>query len=138
MPTGEIATVSNTPLDFKKPTQIGKRINDNHAQIKLGFGYDHNFVLDGEGIKKAAKVKEPKSGRTLEIITDQPGLQLYSCNFLNGKDIGKENTPYKYRTALCLETQQFPNSPNQNNFPSVILDTDKTYQHTCIHKFGVG
>ncbi len=137
LPTGKIVTIAGTPFDFRKPTTIGKHINDNHTQIKLGLGYDHNFILDGTGMRNAAKINDPKSGRTMEVITNQPGMQFYSSNFLDGKDIGKKNIPYKYRTGFCLETQHFPNSPNQSNFPSIILNVGETYQYTCIYKFNI-
>ncbi|MCF7567849.1 galactose mutarotase [Sabulilitoribacter arenilitoris] len=137
IPTGELKDVKNTPFDFTKPTKIAKHINDEVDQIKYGFGYDHNFVLDGTGLRLVAKVEEPISGRILEVITNEPGMQFYSGNFLNGKDVGKENLPYKYREAFCLETQHFPNSPNQLNFPSTILKPRNTYQSTCIYKFSI-
>lgn len=137
IPTGEVVKVKNTPFDFTKPTKIGKHVNDNTEQIKNGFGYDHNFVLDGLGLKMAAKIEDPVSGRIMEVITDEPGLQFYGGNFLNGKDIGKGNLPYKYRTAFCLETQHFPDSPNQANFPSTILNVEETYTSTCIYKFNI-
>lgn len=137
IPTGELKHVKNTPFDFTKPTEIGKRVNDDFDQIKLGLGYDHNFVFDEKGLRVVTKVEEPISGRVMEVITDEPGMQFYGGNFLNGKDVGKGNLPYKYREAFCLETQHFPNSPNQTNFPSTILEPGDTYRSTCIYKFSI-
>ncbi|MEE9364130.1 MAG: aldose epimerase family protein [Cellulophaga sp.] len=137
LPTGEIASVKGTALDFTSPTAIGLRINTKNDQLKFGFGYDHNFVLDGTGLKTAAKIVAPKSGRVMEVITDEPGMQLYSGNFLSGKDIGKENLPYEYRTAFCLETQHYPDSPNQLQFPSTFLKPEEIYTSTCIYKFSI-
>ena len=135
IPTGEIATVKNTPFDFLQPRAIGERVNDDIEQIKLGFGYDHNFVLDGSNLKLAARVEDPISGRIMVVYTTEPGLQFYGGNFLDGKDIGKYNLPYKYRTAFCLETQHFPDSPNRSNFPSTILMPGEIYTSTTIYKF---
>ena len=137
IPTGVISSVSGTPFDFLKPTAIGDRVDTDNEQIKLGFGYDHNFVLDGTGMKTAAQIEEPVSGRVMTVVTDEPGLQLYGGNFLNGKDIGKRNLPYEYRTAFCLETQHYPDALNQPNFPSTTLKPGEIYQSTCIYKFSV-
>lgn len=137
IPTGEIASIENTPLDFRKVKPIGKSINDDHEQIKLGNGYDHNYVLNGKGLRQVAKVEDPFSGRVMDVITNEPGMQFYSCNFLNGEDIGKEGIAFKYRSAFCLETQHFPNTPNQLNFPSTLLNPDAIYKSKCIYKFGV-
>ena len=135
IPTGEIHSVIGTPFDFLKPTAIGDRVDAANEQIKLGFGYDHNFVLDGKEMRTAAIVEEPLTGIVMEVLTDEPGLQFYGGNFLNGKDIGKGNLPYKYRTAFCLESQHYPNSPNQPNFPSTLLRPGEVYQSTCNYKF---
>lgn len=140
IPTGEIAPVENTPFDFRMPTVIGSRINADHQQIKFGLGYDINYVLKKQGdqaVQLAATVYEPESGRVLEVFTDQPGIQFYTGNFLNGKYPGKKGKTYGYRTGFCLETQHYPNSPNQKSFPSVQLDPDQEYTHTCIYKFSV-
>ena len=137
IPTGEIARVLGTPFDFTKPKSIGSHVDSEDNQIKYGFGYDHNFVLDGSGLKLAATVLEPKSGRMMKVITNEPGLQFYGGNFLNGRDIGKGNSPYNYRTAFCLETQHFPDSPNQFNFPSTTLLPGAVYKSTCIYKFSI-
>ncbi|PIQ49181.1 MAG: galactose-1-epimerase [Cytophagales bacterium CG12_big_fil_rev_8_21_14_0_65_40_12] len=137
IPTGSIESVKNTPFDFTAPTPIGEHVNDDNEQLKYGFGYDHNFVLDGSGLRVAAIIFEPKSGRKMEVITDEPGLQFYGGNFLDGNDIGKEGLPYEYRTAFCLETQHFPDSPNQENFPSTILNEGQNYTSTCIYRFSI-
>jgi len=137
IPTGLLEKVKNTPFDFTVPTPIGEHVNDENQQLKYGFGYDHNFVLDVSGLKVAAVIIEPNSGRKMEVITDEPGLQFYGGNFLDGKDIGKGELPYEYRTAFCLETQHFPDSPNQEHFPSTILNKGKHYTSTCIYKFSI-
>jgi len=140
IPTGEIASVENTPFDFRKPTLIGERIGNDNQQLRYGLGYDMNFVLNkstDQPVSFAASVYEPQSGRLLEVYTDQPGIQFYTGNFLNGKKPGKGGKTYGYRTGLCLETQHYPNSPNQPKFPSVQLDPDQVYSHTCIYKFSV-
>lgn len=137
IPTGEIAPVTGTPFDFTTSTVIGARINDAHQQLKLGKGYDHTFVLD-KGITKTpervASAKSPLSGIELQVLTTEPGLQLYGGNFLNGSDTGKNGT-YEFRGAFCLETQHFPDSPNQPNFPTVILEPGETYSSQSIYKF---
>jgi aldose 1-epimerase len=137
IPTGSIETVKNTPFDFTSPTPIGEHVNDDNEQLKYGFGYDHNFVLDGSGLRVAATIIEPNSGRKMEVLTEEPSLQFYGGNFLDGKDIGKGNLPYNYRTAFCLETQHFPDSPNQENFPSTILNEGENYTSTCIYRFSI-
>ncbi|MDD7885122.1 aldose epimerase family protein [Flavivirga sp. 57AJ16] len=137
IPTGKITTVENTPFDFQKLTAIGKRVNDNNQQLEYGFGYDHNFVLNQnlEALNYAAKVKEPVSGRIMEVFTNEPGLQFYGGNFLDGSIKGKDGKAYKYRTAFCLETQHFPDSPNNSHFPSTVLNPGKQYYSICIYKF---
>lgn len=137
IPTGNIEDVKDTPFDFTAPTPIGNHVNDTDEQLTYGFGYDHNFVLDGSGLKVAAVITDPVSGRTMEVVTDEPGLQFYGGNFLDGNDIGKGGLPYNYRTAFCLETQHFPDSPNQEQFPSTILNTGQHYTSTCVYKFSV-
>lgn len=140
IPTGELANVSGTPMDFQQPTEIGSRIDADFQQLKFGKGYDHNFVLNrGEGsdsLMLAATVLEPQSGRYMEVYTTEPGIQFYGGNFLDGSITGKGGKSYDFRTAFCLETQHFPDSPNQENFPSVVLNPGETYTHTCIYKFG--
>ncbi|HEY5687824.1 MAG TPA: aldose epimerase family protein [Yeosuana sp.] len=137
IPTGKLEEVKNTAFDFTTLKPIGEDIDASSQQLKFGFGYDHNYVLDGSGLRVAAKVIEPKSGRIMEVITDEPGLQFYGGNFLGGKNIGKGNLSYEYRTAFCLETQHFPDSPNQRSFPSTILHPDDEYHSTCIYKFTI-
>ncbi|HEX8243630.1 MAG TPA: aldose epimerase family protein [Longimicrobium sp.] len=123
VPTGEIAPVAETPLDFRQPHRIGERIGDTHAQLRIARGYDHNYVLDaaGGGLAPAARMRDPGSGRMLEVFTTQPGMQLYSGNFLDGSTPGKHGQRYGRHAGLCLETQHFPDSPNQPAFPSTIL-----------------
>jgi aldose 1-epimerase len=140
IPTGEFAAVKNTPMDFRQPTPIGLHINDQYEQLKFGLGYDHNWVLNEyrKGmVRKVATLYDPKSGRFMELLTDQPGLQFYSGNFMNGTSIGKGGIAYQYRTALCLETQDFPDAPNKSNFPSAVLRPGETYKQTTIYKFSV-
>ncbi len=140
IPTGEIATVSNTPFDFRKPTAIGDRISVNNTQLVNGMGYDHNWVLDRKTkseVELAAELFEPNTGRLLRVYTDQPGLQFYSGNFFDGETKGKFGKPISYREVIALETQKFPDSPNQPNFPSTRLEPGETYNHTCIYKFSI-
>lgn len=138
IPSGEIVSVEGTPFDFRQPTAIGERINTDNEQLKNGLGYDHNWVLDrktAKDIELIASVYEPTSGRFMEVYTDQPGLQFYSGNFFDGKVNGKYGKPIKYREAIALETQKFPDSPNHDNFPTTRLNPGETYEHTCIYKF---
>ncbi|RIJ48575.1 galactose mutarotase [Maribellus luteus] len=139
IPTGEIAPVEGTPMDFRTPTAIGARINDDFGQLKLGNGYDHNWVLNqaANGLTFAAKVVEPQTGRTMEVYTNEPGMQFYGGNFLDGKAVGKEGVPYAFRGAFCMETQHFPDSPNKPEFPSTILEPGNEYYSICVYKFGV-
>lgn len=138
IPTGAIASVAGTPLDFRKPTAIGARINDDFEQLKLGRGYDHNFVVDGKmgDLRRAARVTEPASGRTLTVETTEPGIQFYSGNFLNGAFVGRHGKKYDARTGFCLETQHFPDSPNHANFPSTVLRPGETFRSTTSFTFG--
>jgi aldose 1-epimerase len=138
IPTGAIDSVAGTPLDFRQSTAIGARINDNNEQLKLAKGYDHNFVLNqnGHSLALAAKVEEPNSGRVLEVLTTQPGIQFYSGNFLNGKVQGIGGA-FNYRSALALETQHFPDSPNHPNFPSTVLHPGETFHETTVYRFSV-
>ncbi len=137
--TGELADVANTPFDFRKPKLIGKDIDADNQQIKFGLGYDHNWVLNKhqELVYKFATVYEANSGRLMEIFTDQPGVQFYSGNFLDGKSQGKHGVMYQYRTGFCLEAQKFPDSPNKPEWPSATLKaSEKTpYKQTTIYKF---
>jgi len=140
MTTGEIAPVCCSPMDFRKPASIGSRINDyNFEQLKKGNGYDHNWVFNpcrNDSIP-VCFVLDTVSGRTLEVITNEPGVQVYTGNFLDGKVTGKKGIVYKQRTGLCLETQHFPDSPNKACWPSVVLRPGETYNSHCIYRFGV-
>jgi aldose 1-epimerase len=139
IPTGELAPVEGTPFDFRTPTAIGARINEPHPQLKNGLGYDHNWVLNGSPgqLRLAARVVEPTSGRTLEIATTEPGIQFYAGNFLDGSITGKGGAVYGHRTGFCLETQHFPDSPNQPAFPSTILRPGSEYTSRTVFRFGV-
>lgn len=133
--TGEIASVTGTPFDFREPTPIGQRMHDDNEQLKFGSGYDHNYVLNGSDYRFAAKVFEPNSGRTLSVFTDKPCMQLYSGNFLDGEK-GKDGAVYNKHDAFCLETQFAPDSPNQPEFDSPVLKVGEVYQYTTCFKFG--
>jgi aldose 1-epimerase len=138
IPTGKIVSVKGTPFDFLKPTPIGARINDDNAQLKMAGGYDHNWVLnrdDKTGLVLAARAYSPKSGRVLTVYTTEPGVQFYTGNFLNGTLVGKGGKVYKYRYGFTLETQHYPDSPNQPNFPSTVLKPGQVYQQTTVFKF---
>ena len=139
IPTGELTDVKGTPMDFRQPTKVGARINDDYEQLKLGRGYDHNFVLNKhqELIPKIASVYDSSSGRFMEMRTDQPGVQFYTGNFLDGTVMGKNGIKYQFRTGLCLEAQHFPDSPNKPNFPSVVIKPGQVYRQTTIYKFSV-
>ena len=140
IPTGELAPVAGTPFDFRAPTAIGARINANDEQLRRGRGYDHNFVLvqAASGLTHAAHVFEPTSGRTLDVYTDQPGVQFYTGNFLDGTVHGKKGRAYGFRYALCLETQHFPDSPNEPAFPSTILRPGQEFASRTVFAFGTG
>jgi aldose 1-epimerase len=139
IPTGELAPVEGTPFDFRKSTPIGARIDQPNQQLKNAGGYDHNWVLNrkGTGLQLAARVVEPKTGRTLEVSTTQPGLQFYSGNFLDGTLKGKGGRVYEKHAGLCLETQHFPDSPNHPAFPSTILRPGEQYDTQTVFRFGV-
>ena len=138
IPNGDIQDVKGSPFDFRKPTEIGQRIDSENKQLKFGNGYDHNFILNSKSVDElSAKLVDPVSGRFMEVFTNEPGLQFYSGNFLNEKTMGKKKVYYRKRSALCLETQHFPNSPNQKNFPNTILEPNDKYYSICIYKFGV-
>lgn len=134
IPTGEITPVKGTPLDFTTAHKIGERINADYEPLKQGMGYDHNFVINDSGLKKAALVHEPKSGRTMEVLTTEVGVQLYTANHLKGV-AGKSGHKYDARDAFCLETQRFPDSPNKPSFPSATLRPGETYHHQTIFRF---
>jgi aldose 1-epimerase len=137
IPTGALAPVEGTPFDFRKPTAIGARIGDEHGQLVHGGGYDHNFVLNrqGRGLAPAARLAEPTTGRVMEVLTTEPGLQFYSGNFLDGSIRGKSGRAYGHRSGLCLETQHFPDSPNQPWFPSTILRPGGEYRSKTVLAF---
>jgi aldose 1-epimerase len=139
IPTGELAPVEGTPFDFRKSTAIGARIGAADPQIKNGSGYDHNWVLNrtGPDLQRAARVVEPKSGRTLEVSTTEPGMQFYAGNFLDGKLIGKGGRSYGKRSGFCLETQHFPDTPNQANFPTTLIKAGERYHTKTVFAFGV-
>ncbi len=139
IPTGESLPVANSPFDFTRPTPIGKRVGADHEQIRFGLGYDHNFVLtrwDGK-LRLAATMHEPTSGRFMEVLTTEPAVQFYCGNFLDGGNVGKGGHAYQHRTGFCLETQHFPDSPNQPTFPSTILRPGEVYRHTTIYRVSV-
>jgi aldose 1-epimerase len=138
IPTGELKPVAGTPFDFTKPHTVGERINANDEQLRLGHnGYDHNFVIDGGGkeLKEAAEVYDPASGRVLTVLTTQPGVQFYTANFLDGSIKGKGGIAYPRNAALCLETQHFPDSPNQPDFPTTVLKPGSEFHSTTIYRF---
>lgn len=137
IPTGELPSVAATPMDFRTPTPIGKRADDDFEQLRFGRGYDHNWVLTRKTAKElelAATVYEPKSGRFLEVWTTEPGIQFYGGNFFDGTMVGKKGKSYNYRASLALETQHFPDSPNQPGFPSTVLLPGEHYKHICVYK----
>jgi aldose 1-epimerase len=136
IPTGELRAVEGTPFDFTKPHTIGERLEEKYDQLILGKGYDHNYILDNKE-EVDAKVYEPTSGRILEVITDQPGLQFYGGNFLNGSQTGHGGKVYNFRTGFCLESGHYPDSPNHPDFPSTVLAPGETYQTRTIYRFSV-
>ena len=135
VPTGAIVPVAGTPFDFRSSKPVGRDIDQENEQLKNGSGYDHNFVLTESGI--AATLYDPASGRVMDVLTDQPGLSLYTANFLNGTLAGKSGRPYARRSALCLETQHFADSPNKPEFPSTILRPGEVYKTQTIYRFSV-
>ena len=136
IPTGALRNVRGTPFDFLKPVFIGARINQNEEQLKIGRGYDHNFVINGRSgvLRQAAEVFEPSSGRVMKVWTTEPGMQLYTGNFLDGKP-GKGGKSYQFRYGFCLETQHFPDSPNHPKFPSTVLRKGVPFASTTIYRF---
>lgn len=139
IPTGVLAPVTGTPFDFRTQAPIGLRIGADDEQIRRAGGYDHNFVLDraGDGLVHAARLTDPDSGRTMDVHTTEPGMQFYSGNFLDGVVRGKGGRVHAYRSGLCLETQHFPDSPNQPDFPSTVLRPGKEYRSRTVFAFGV-
>jgi aldose 1-epimerase len=140
IPTGELRSVRDMPMDFTRPQRIGARINDDDQQLKYGTGYDHNYVLNKSGgeLSFAARLYDPESGRMMEVYTTEPGMQVYTGNFLAGKpplDRGKAGKLYGVREAICLETQHFPDSPNQGSFPTTVLNPGQWFTSTTIYKF---
>ena len=139
IPTGQLMPVAGTPFDFRTPTAIGARIDDPHVQIRYGGGYDHTFVVSrgtGASLSHAIRVTEPTTGRTLDIFTTEPGVQVYSGNFLDGSFAGKRGRIYRRRFGLALETHHYPDSPNQPSFPSVVLRPAETYRTRTVWRFG--
>lgn len=142
IPTGELRPVKDTPMDFTKPVNFGERIGMDDAQLKLGLGYDHHYVLNKKGaeLSYAARIYEPTSGRVMEVWSTEPGMQVYSGNFLEGKkprDVGKGGTVYAFRTGFCLEPSHFPDSPNQPSFPTTVLNPGEWYNGKTIYRFCV-
>ena len=137
IPTGELRPVAGSPFDFLKPTAIGDRIDAHDQQLKFAGGYDHNFVTANEPgkLKLQAKVYEPTTGRTLDVLSTEPGVQFYSGNFLDGTIVGKGGRRYHQRHAFCFEPQHFPDSPNQPNFPSTVLRPGETFKNTIVYRF---
>jgi len=136
IPTGEIRPVTGTPFDFNSPHKIGERIGDNYEQLVLGRGYDHNYVLDNKD-EVDVTVSEDVSGRVLEVITDQPGMQLYTGNFLDGSNIGHGGKVLNFRSGLCLESGHYPDSPNHPEFPTTVLNPGETFKSTTIYRFSL-
>jgi aldose 1-epimerase len=136
IPTGELRPVAGTPFDFTTPHTVGERINENYDQLIFGKGYDHTFVFDNAE-EVDASVYEPVSGRFMEVISDQPGVQFYCGNFLNGTNIGHGGKSYNYRSGLCLETGRYPDSPNHPDFPTTVLKPDETFRSRTIYRFSV-
>ncbi len=138
IPTGEVRSVDGTALDFRRPVRIGARIESSESQLRIAGGYDHNFVLDRTGPEPAfaARVRDPQSGRTLEVSTTEPGVQFYTGNFLDGSQVGKGGVAYQRRHGFCLETQHFPDSPNQPSFPDTILRPGETFRSRTEFRFG--
>lgn len=138
IPTGEIRPVAGTPMDFTQPRAVGSRLGEDYEALVLGNGYDHCWVLrPGDGVRPAATVRDPKSGRVMEVLTDQPGIQIYDASFLDGVTPGKNGVAYASRSAMCLETEGYPDAPNQPAFPSSVLRPGETYRHTLVHRFYV-
>ncbi len=139
IPTGELRSVRGTPFDFTRATTIGARINQDYEQLRLGKGYDHNFVLNGKigTLRRVARVSESTSGRAMEVWTTEPGMQLYSGNFLDGTLTGKDGKVYQQRYGFCLETQHYPDSPNKPKFPTTVLRKGDRYHTITIYKFSV-
>ncbi len=139
IPTGETADVTGTPFDFREPHAIGERIGADDPQLRNARGYDHNWIADRTtdgDVEFVARLREPTTGRTLEVWSDQPAIQFYCGNFFDGSSVGKTGKPLRYRESVALETQKYPDSPNHSAFPSTTLRPGETYTHTCIYRFG--
>ncbi len=139
IPTGEIASVAGTPMDFRSLTAIGDRIDTDYEPIHFAAGYDHCWIVRGEPgtLRPTARVTCPDSGRVLEVLSDQPGIHFYAGNFIDGSFTGKGGVPYARRSGLCLETEGYPDAPNHPHFPSCLLRPGETYRHTMVHRFSV-
>jgi aldose 1-epimerase len=139
IPTGELRKVVGTPFDFRQPHAVGERIGADDEQIKLGRGYDHNWILNrtGTGLEFAARVSDPKSGRVIDVLTTEPAIQFYTGNFLDGSFHGKGGKPYQHRGALTLETQHYPDSPNHPDFPTTTLKAGEHFDSTTVFRFSV-
>ncbi len=135
IPTGGLMPVENTPFDFRTPVKIGERINEEHEQLRVGKGYDHCWVINGKGIKPTAEVYDSLSGIGMMVYTTEPGVQLYTGNFLDGSLTGKNGVIYHQRAGFCLETQHFPDSPNRSDFPSVVLSPEEVYTSQTVYQF---
>ena len=137
IPTGEIRSVEGTPMDFREPATIGARIDTDDEQLRFGSGFDHNFVLNSvdRELSLAARVIEATTGRVMEVLTSEPGVQFYTANFLDGSLTGKGGTAYGRRCALCLETQHFPDSPNKPEFPTTVLRPGEVYESKTVYRF---
>lgn len=136
IPTGQAEPVAGTPFDFRQPQPIGSRINDAHIQLQYGNGYDHNYVLNNQGsLEVIARATGDKSGLSMEVLTDQPGVQFYTGNFMSGENLVKGQVPDHFRSAFCLETQHFPDSPNQPSFPSTVLRPGDIFRSTTVYRF---
>ncbi len=137
IPTGEIRLLENTPMDFRTPMPIGSRIDEDYDALKLGKGYDHTYVIRGEGMRLHAAVYSSKTGIEMRVFSDQPGVQFYGGNFFDGSVKGKTGNVYGFREAFALETGLYPDSPNQENFPSPVLEPGEVYKHECVYVFFV-
>ncbi len=139
IPTGEILPVANTPFDFQQSRQVGEQIDRPDRQLQIGNGYDHNFVLNGEmgKLREVAELYEPVSKRKMTVLTTEPGMQVYTANYLDGSITGKSGKQYQRKGAICLETQHFPDSPNQSHFPSVVLQPNHVFESKTVYRFSI-
>lgn len=137
IPTGELAPVAGTPFDLRRPAKIAERLAENHPQLGTARGFDHHYVCSGSGLRTVAEIAEPESGRTMEVLTDLPGMQFYTGNFLDGSVPGKDGLPAVFRSGMCFETQHRPDSLNKPEFPSILLKKGEVYASTCLYRFGV-